>query len=222
MPTELADGIWWLDRRGVNAYLVEDDDALTLVDAGNPWDAGAFDRALASLDYGVSDVDRILLTHYDLDHVGTLGRLNFGATVYVGEADAAYVTGEEKPPWRNHKGAFQRLVSPALKSVDAVETVSDGDTVGSFTVHATPGHTPGHVAYVSEFRSAAFVGDLVMESDGDLSPSPYVMSYDTTDVRVSIRTLVERGLEYEVLAMGHGVPFAEKGSERLAALADSF
>ena len=34
MVTELLDDVWWFDLRGVNAYLVEDDETLTLVDAG--------------------------------------------------------------------------------------------------------------------------------------------------------------------------------------------
>jgi len=37
MATELADGVWRLELRGVSAYLV-DADVPTLVDAGTPWD----------------------------------------------------------------------------------------------------------------------------------------------------------------------------------------
>lgn len=36
MVTALGDAIWWYDFRGVNAALVNDDGALTLVDAGMP------------------------------------------------------------------------------------------------------------------------------------------------------------------------------------------
>ena len=42
MATQLADGIWWFELSGVNAYLVEDD-VLTLVDAGTPFDAATIE-----------------------------------------------------------------------------------------------------------------------------------------------------------------------------------
>jgi glyoxylase-like metal-dependent hydrolase (beta-lactamase superfamily II) len=99
--------------------------------------------------------------------------------------------------------------------------VSDGDQIGSFTVHHTPGHTPGHVAYVSEARSAAFVGDLVRESGGELQASPWIMSYDTDGVRESIRALADTDDDFDVVGMGHGVPFRQRGRERLDRLAES-
>jgi glyoxylase-like metal-dependent hydrolase (beta-lactamase superfamily II) len=223
MVTQLGDDIWWYDLRGVNAYLVDDGGELMLVDTGNPWDGRNLILGLSDLEYSLQDVERVLLTHYDFDHVGGLARLHgLDATVYVGEADAPLLTGEAKPPLSNHKGALQRALSVFLKdSVLPVEPVSDGDQIGSFTVHHTPGHTPGHVAYVSEARSAAFVGDLVRESGGELQASPWIMSYDTDGVRESIRALADTDDDFDVVGMGHGVPFRQRGRERLDRLAES-
>ena len=223
MVTQLGDEVWWYDLRGVNAYLVDDGGDLTLVDTGNPWDGRNLILGLSDLGFSLQDIERVLVTHYDFDHVGGLARLHgLDATVYVGEADAPLLTGESKPPLSNHKGALQRALSVFLTdSVLPVEPVSDGDEVGSFTVHHTPGHTPGHVAYVSEARSAAFVGDLVRETGGELQPSPWFISYDAADVDASIRKLAEATDEFDVVGMGHGVPFRQRGSERLQSLAAS-
>lgn len=221
MATELADDVWWYDLRGVNAYLVEDEDTLTLVDSGMPYARRQLILGLDHAGYSPSDIDRVFVTHYDFDHVGGLGRLQrLNATVYVGAPDAPYVSRTESPDWHNHKGLFQRVTRPLLSApADSVEPVEDGDTVGSFTVYHTPGHTPGHVCYVSEELSVAFLGDLVREDDGKLEASPWIMSYDTDQVRSSIERLAREELTFEVAAMGHGVPFRKRGSERLEELA---
>jgi len=222
MTSQLADGVWWYDLRVANAYLADDGGTLTLVDAGTPFDRRDIVLGLDEAGYTPTDVDRVLLTHYDFDHVGGLGRLKrLDATIYVGAPDAPYVTGERSPPLSNHKGLFQRLSRPLLSSPeDPVEPVEDGDTVGSFTVYHTPGHTPGHVCFVSESLSAAFLGDLVRESDGRLEASPWALSYDTDQVRESVRRLARAAPDFDVGAMGHGVPFKRHGSDRIRELAD--
>src|SRR6056297_154780 len=160
MVTPLADDVWWYDLRGTNAYLVDDDGALTLVDSGLRFHASALIGGLRDAGFELRDLDRILLTHYDVDHVGGLPAFDgVDLTIYAGAADAPFVTGERKAPLSNHKGLIQRLGRPLISPPDnPVEPLEAGDTVGSVTVYDTPGHTPGHVSYVSESRSAAFLG----------------------------------------------------------------
>lgn len=221
MTTELAAGVWWIDLPSVNAYLVDDDGALTLVDAGTPRDDGRIVRALQEAGYTTGDVERVFVTHYDVDHVGALGKLGLDADVYAGAADAALIAGEKSPPIGNHKGLLQRVTGALTASYPDVHPLEDGETVGSFTAYHTPGHTPGHTAFVSEARSVALLGDLVRETDGKLAASPWVMSYDTGAVEESIRRLVDADLDFDVAAMGHGTPFVRNGNGRLADLAES-
>ncbi len=222
MVTQLADDVWWLDLGSVNCYLADDGGDLTLVDAGTPFDSGDIMRGVREAGYSINDVDRVLITHYDLDHVGSLARLPFDAPIHVGEADAPLLSGADAPDWHNHKGAFQLATRPLLTSPDEeVIAVEDGDEIGSFTAYATPGHSPGHMAYVSESLDVAFLGDLVFEDHGKLTASAWAMSYDTEAVRDSIVSLESRTPDFEVAAMGHGVPFLRDGSERLRELADS-
>ncbi|MFC7324508.1 MBL fold metallo-hydrolase [Halorubrum rutilum] len=221
MATELADGVWRFELRGVSAYLV-DDDVPVLVDAGTPWDEERVREGLEEAGVGVGDVGRVLLTHYDLDHVGTLAALapELDATVYAGAFDAAILRGERSPPLRNHKGAFQRLAGLFDTPPDLdIEAVADGERLGSFTAYHTPGHTPGHVAYVSEDLGVALLGDLVAASDGALEPSEWFVSYDTDAVLDSVRDLAARAPPFEIACVGHGEPLASGGDEALGALA---
>lgn len=218
MATELRPGVWRIDLGFVNAYLAVDEEVL-LVDAGAPWHADELRDGLADAGVSVPAVDRVLVTHYDLDHVGGLGGLagDLDARVYAHEPDASYLAGERRPPPRSRKGAVQAL-SGAFVSEPPVPVVrvGDGETVGPFTAYHTPGHTPGHVAYLDE--RVGFLGDLVRERDGELAPSPWPLSDDTTAVRESIRDLLDRAPRFRIACPGHGEVLRSGGYDALAAL----
>ena len=223
MVTRLADDVWWFDLQGVNAYLVTDDDALTLVDTGMPWHAGQIREGIQQVAGSLAAVDRVLITHFDFDHVGGLNKLveeGLDAPVVIGTADEPYLTRRERPTWNNRKGLFQR-VTDIVRDVPAVpiETVDDGDTVGGFDVYHTPGHTPGHTVFVHEELSLAIVGDLVREADGEFEVPPWFLNYDQKQAEASVRSYVERAPEVDIVCQGHGTPFVEGGSDRLAAAA---
>ncbi|WP_276298908.1 MBL fold metallo-hydrolase [Halorussus lipolyticus] len=214
-------GVWWLDLGGVNAYLADDNGDLVLVDAGTPRSGQAIAEGIREAGYRVFDVDRVLVTHYDLDHVGALSKLGLDAPVYAGRADAEVLAGQRNPPATNHKGLLQRVSRPFVSTPDLpIRPVVEGDRIGSFTAYHTPGHSPGHMAYVAESPSVAFLGDLVREENGELSASPWAISYDTDEVAQSIRRLARHAPDFEMAAMGHGTPIMRNGGERLRELAD--
>ncbi|WP_135823935.1 MBL fold metallo-hydrolase [Halorussus ruber] len=218
---DVESGVWWLDLGGVNAYLADDRGDLVLVDAGTPRDGQAIADGVREAGHRVSDIDRVLVTHYDLDHVGALSKLGLDAPVYAGRADAEVLAGQRKPPAKNHKGLLQRVTDPLVSVPDLpIRPVVDGDRIGSFTAYHTPGHSPGHMAYVAQSPSVAFLGDLVREENGELAASPWVISYDTDEVERSIRRLARKAPAFEMAAMGHGTPIMRNGGKRLRELAD--
>lgn len=212
--------VWRLRLRGVNAYLV-DADVLTLVDAGTPWDASRIRSRLDEVGFDVDDVERVLLTHFDVDHVGALADLDLDATVHVADPDGQFLTGAAQPPLTNHKGLFQRAVGFFLDRPDlSVDLVEGGDEIGPFEVVATPGHTPGHVSYVHEAFDVAFAGDVVREIDGELTPTSWVMCYDLRENKRSVGRLADRALRLDVVAPGHGDPLRGEAGDALRRLAD--
>lgn len=222
MPLELG-AVRRFRCRGVNAYLVDDDGTLTLVDAGTPLDADRMRGMLSRADLSPADVERVLLTHYDVDHVGTLGTLGLDADVpvYAAEPDASFLLGEADPPANNHKGALQRILGRfVVPPENEVRRVSDGDEIGGFVAYRTPGHTPGHVVYAHSGHGVAFLGDLVMESGGALSPSSWALCYDVERNRASLTDLVDRIDPFDAACVGHGDPLPADGYGALCRAAD--
>lgn len=221
MTERLREGVWWIEGSASNVFLVADGEDLVLLDAGTPGDADAIREGVRAAGHAVADVDRVLLTHYDYDHVGALATLSaLDAPVYAHEPDASFLDGSATPGLWPHKALLQRVTRPFLDHPSLpVERVADGETVGSFTAHHTPGHGPGHLAWVSERLDTAFLGDLVREADGALSPSPWVVSYDTATVADSVRQLADRAPTVSVAGMGHGTPLRTGGTDALRRLA---
>lgn len=220
MATELAEDVWHFDLGMVNAYLLVDD-SVVLVDAGAPWHRAAIREGLAAAGFEPRDLDHVVVTHFDLDHVGTLAKLDgLDATVHMPAPDAGYLTGESVPSIRSRKGLMQRGFTLFVSAPDLpIRCVEDGDRIGPLKAHRTPGHTPGHTAYVTETKNAAFLGDLVVEDDGELSVAPWYLNDDTDRSRESVRILSASLPPFDVAAMGHGDPLPEDGDDALSALA---
>jgi glyoxylase-like metal-dependent hydrolase (beta-lactamase superfamily II) len=226
MPTRLADGVWALDLGlfppiASNAYLADHGEP-TLVDAGLPVNPSRLLSEIRALGYGAADVDRVLLTHYDLDHTGGVGALReagFDGSVHVGRGDVKLMNGARPPSLVHPKGLFHLALRPFFR-IPGVEPVSDGDRIGGFEAYHTPGHNPGHTAFVHEGLDAAFLGDLVWEEDRELTPPFWLDSYDMRALRSSIRSFARRTPAFEVACMGHGEPLVEGGHEALLRLVD--
>jgi glyoxylase-like metal-dependent hydrolase (beta-lactamase superfamily II) len=98
-------------------------------------------------------------------------------------------------------GLVELLVEAGTPPVAAVRhpadvTLSDGDTFGPFTVVATPGHAPDHVAFVA--GRACFTGDAV------LGEGSVFVAGDLAGYLDGLQRL--RELDLAVLCPGHGEP----------------
>lgn len=235
MAERLDEGLWQFDLGlfaplAANVFLLDegevdasDDDAVTLVDTGLPVNYPSIRSELRDAGYAVADIDRVLLTHYDLDHVGGLARLDgLDADVYLGAKDVDLVRGDWDPQWTHHKGLFHR-VARRLYSLDAydITPVEDGQTIGGFTAFHTPGHNPGHTVYVHEALGTAFLGDLVWREGEGLTIPFWLDSYDMREIRRSVRTFADRTPAFERALFSHGAPLLESGDDSLRTLADT-
>lgn len=71
----VAPGIHLIQSHNVNCYLLEDDQGLTLVDAGLPRVWNELGHAIRELGRAPADLKALVLTHAHFDHVGVAAKL---------------------------------------------------------------------------------------------------------------------------------------------------
>jgi len=192
----------------VNAYLVREDDGLTLVDTMIPGSAKAILNEAGRV--GVPIV-RIALTHAHGDHIGSLDALHEalpGAEVLISTRDARLLkkdkTLEPGEPNSKLRGGY-----PGAKTTPT-RTFEPGDRVGSLEVIAAPGHTPGHVAFLDTRDRTLFAGDAYTTIGGVATTAKFTMPFplaymSTWDRPMELETArALRALDPSRLAPGHG------------------
>jgi glyoxylase-like metal-dependent hydrolase (beta-lactamase superfamily II) len=208
----------------INAYLVEEAGAVTVIDTGIPGLWGAFIAELAAIGRSLEDIRAVVLTHGHADHVGLAERFrrSAGTRAMIHELDAALARGEVPNPT---KGLDPFRWRPALAflayaaryryglgpHVGEVSTFGDGATLdvpGSPRVIHLPGHTPGSAALLHSGGRALFSGDALVTKSvftGRGGPQIGPFSADRSKALASLARLDD--VETDVLLPGHGDPW---------------
>jgi len=219
-----------LEKSGVNAYIWErPDGGLTLIDAGMP---GAESAILDYLDkLGRERLDRIILTHGDVDHIGGAAGVQAatGATVIAHAVEKRLIEGRE--PRRMAPSLLARLVQPISrlllkrmlrgKNLTVDELVLDKTRLPEgFQVIHTPGHSAGHIALYHEKQGILIAGDALANRNQTLSRPVRLFTPAMDIAEGSIRKLAQLK-DLRVACFGHGPPITDNPAGRLQAFADS-
>ncbi len=203
-PMRLTDGIYKVDGvRVANVYLVVTEDGLLLVDSGMPGNAKRILAFTKNLGYQPRDLRFIVLTHCDIDHVGSVAKLKelTGAQVAVHEREAPVLSGEQKP----QKGGLAMVVLYRLfwfRPVVPDLLLNDGDTIGGFHVMHAPGHTAGSLVLYRD-DGVVFSGDaLLSNKHGQVRPPDPRLALDRAEALASAERI--KALPIKLLLAGHG------------------
>lgn len=168
---EVIAGVYQLPNSFVNLYLILEPAGLTLIDTGlQKSGAAVVLSALEQLGRKPSDLKRILITHADPDHIGSVKALKNAsdATVMIGRGDSpAMARGEAaRPPNNAIVGFVFGLMMPKSVPAQIADVqLEDGalipEVLGGLQVVFSPGHTAGHVAFYSLRDQILFAGDAM-------------------------------------------------------------
>jgi glyoxylase-like metal-dependent hydrolase (beta-lactamase superfamily II) len=209
--------------RFVNAYLVREDDGLTLVDTMMAHSAKPILAAAHELG---APIVRIALTHAHGDHIGSLDDLAAAlpdAEVLISARDARLLrkdmTLEPSEPEDKLRGGY-----PGART-RPTRTLSPGESVGSLEVVAAPGHTPGQVAFLDRRDGTLLCGDAFSTLGGvataaKANPRFPLVAMATWHRPTALQTARElRALDPARLAPGHGRVVQAPGAAMDAAIA---
>ncbi|MBN1533182.1 MAG: MBL fold metallo-hydrolase [Spirochaetes bacterium] len=180
----IQENLYAVKSRDVNLFIYRAGADAVCIDAGYGDDATAEGLDMIGIEAG--SISHLFLTHGDSDHTGGLHHFP-AARVFLGKDEKEMIDGT-----RPRIAGIYR--SPRLR--EGYSLIDDGDiiSVGSITVRAiaTPGHTPGHMAYLVNDR-ILFTGDAIIVQNGGVAPFYRPFNMDHAAAVASARRL--SGLE---------------------------
>ncbi len=171
---------------GANIFFYTKNGVTIMIDAGYNYER--LREKMGWLDIDPASIRHIFITHQDTDHVGALERdselLFQNATVYIGEIENRYLTGEVR---RRVIHGLYKL--PLVKTDNRKVLLKDGQvvTIGDIRIECIlcPGHTWGHVVYLID-DEYLFTGDTIwFGTDGGYS----FLSTLAEDNKLAVRSL---------------------------------
>lgn len=193
----------------INAYFVDEDDGLTLVDTLS---RSSSKPILAAAEKLGRPVKRIAITHAHWDHVGSVDALVAawpGVELVIGARDAKLLRRDRSPEPGEPPGKVRGPMT--LVRTAPARLLAPGDHVGSLEVIDARGHSPGQVAYLDRRDGTLYCGDAYTTAGGVSTTAkpgvwwfsaPALASWNKPLALASAISLRDRGPER--LAPGHG------------------
>jgi len=243
---QIANGIYMLEISAnvmgtpsvINPTLIWDNDKVILIDTGFPGQLPQIREAIEKAGVSFDKINMVILTHQDIDHVGSLSsilnELPNGVEVLAHKEEKAYIQGEKLPvkvaqlqAHLNSLPSEMKVIYEKLKdfyennksNVDKV--ITDGEELpycGGITVIHTPGHTPGHICLYLKYCKTLIAGDILQIDGGILIHAPQSTNFDTSLSMISLKKLMK--YDIETVICYHGGLYGVNANKRIAELAN--
>lgn len=193
---------------------------------------------MEKVDVSFEKLNMVILTHQDIDHVGSLSsilkELPNSVEVLAHKEEKAYIQGEKLPVKvaqleaqlnklpEEMKAIYERLKAFYENNQSNVDkTITDGDELpycGGIAVIYTPGHTPGHICLYIKHCKTLIAGDALQVNCGALIVAPQSTTFDWD---LSIKSLKKlKKFDIETVICYHGGLYTDDVNKRIAELAN--
>ncbi len=204
-PFQIFGNTYYVGTKGLASILITSSEGHVLIDGGLPNSAPLIRENIQTLGFNVTDLKLILNSHAHFDHAGGIAALQqaSGARVAATAPSAAAIrqgnSGADDPQ-------FGELL--AFPSVQTVEELSDGDTIGvgslMLTAHSTPLHTPGGTTWAWRACEADRCVDLVFaDSQTPISADGFRFSQRADSARFEPSFMLLERLPCDILITPH-------------------
>jgi glyoxylase-like metal-dependent hydrolase (beta-lactamase superfamily II) len=218
----VIDGVQIVPMGMANAFLIEADDGLTLIDAGFPGKEELALGAIRGLGRPPDQLKHLIFTHGHPDHIGSAAAIvrETGARTYMHSLDIPMAeTGGPFRPMQPAPGLLRQVMcklffdpNERLAPVAIDQPLRDGEILpvaGGIEVIHTPGHCAGHVALLWRPGRMVFAGDVYMNLMGLADPVGFE---SLAEGRASQRRLAD--FSFDAAGFGHGSPIVGDASLR--------
>ncbi len=222
MAASVIKGVHVVPMGMANAFLIEGDDGLTLIDAGYPDKEAAVFTAIRELGFSPRQLKHLIFTHAHPDHIGSGAAIvrETGARTYMHPLDIPIAA--SGGPFRPMEPA-PGLLAPVLcrlffhpnrrvQPVAIDQPLVSGEALpiaGGIEVIHVPGHCAGQVALLWHPGRMLFVGDAFSNVLGLGDPLGFE---NLQEARASQRLLAT--LSFNAAGFGHGASIASDAARR--------
>ncbi|WP_440604062.1 MBL fold metallo-hydrolase [Bacillus sp. GB_SG_008] len=215
--------------------LMWDEETAVLIDTGMPGQLDQIRTAMNDVGVPFEKLKAVIVTHQDLDHIGSLPEILHAAThqidVYAHELDKPYIEGifplMKTDPERMSKEAWASLpkemqflyMNPPKSKVD--QTLKDGQELpycGGIQIIYTPGHTPGHISLYLKKSKTLVAGDAMICVNGSLQGPVEKTTLDMNKALSSLEKYLD--LDIESVICYHGGICTNTPKEQIQNLID--
>ncbi|MEC0234126.1 MBL fold metallo-hydrolase [Paenibacillus kribbensis] len=227
----------------IHPTLMWDEDNMILVDTTYPGQLSLLQEAILSTGFTIHKLTSILITHQDLDHIGSLADViracSSPVQVFASSIEKPYIQGEKQlikltpeaiaqavnslpesvsVEWRH---AFQRTLENPPKAI-VNSTIVAGEELpfcGGIVVIDTAGHTPGHLSFYHKASQTLIAGDALTVVNGELQEPDPQYCHDFNMAKESLKNLLPYDIK-KVICF-HGGLYEGSCNQRIAEIYES-
>jgi glyoxylase-like metal-dependent hydrolase (beta-lactamase superfamily II) len=202
-------------QRSIYPVIISDSKHTLLIDTGFPGQLPLIREAAEKEGIVLESLTHIVITHHDIDHIGSLAALkrSFPQVQIISSAiEADYISGSKKSPrlefaerryeslpTAEQKGALAYMqMLQGVERIEVDKTFKDDELLSCFggvLIISTPGHLPGHISLYAEKEKTLIAGDALTLDNGKILMANPQYTLDMAQARESAKKFLKYDIE---------------------------